>query len=248
MKVKKISIVTVSFNAEKTIEETIKSVVNQTYSNIEFVIIDGASTDGTLDIIKQYRNKIDMVVSEPDKGIYDAMNKGIKRATGDWILFLGADDTLFDIDTISKCVPYLNSKKYSFIYGDVIKVPSQERYDGKFNLYKLIYKNICHQAIFFNQAIFDQLGLYNQVYKVNADWEFNMRVFQDPTIKTKYIPVVVSRFFEAGLSGHQHDEIYEVRRKEFFKTMPLWVKACYKYRRSRFVKQFSKQFLNFDYA
>lgn len=92
----KISIITVSYNAAKTIEQTIQSVVNQTYDNIEYIIIDGGSTDGTVDIIKKYEDKIAYWVSEPDKGIYDAMNKGILKASGEYIYFLGADDWLYN--------------------------------------------------------------------------------------------------------------------------------------------------------
>ncbi|WP_434037642.1 glycosyltransferase family 2 protein [Formosa sp. 4Alg 33] len=242
-----ISIITVSYNAEKTILKTIESVANQSYQHIEFIIIDGGSTDSTLDIINSNKSNIDIVVSEPDKGIYDAMNKGIKRATGEWILFLGADDVLHSKDTLTTCSSQLSSR-FDLIYGEVVKVPSQIRYDGTFNLFKLIYRNICHQGIFFNKTIFDKLGLYNQKHRINADWEFNIRAFQDPSVKIKFIPVLVSDFFEEGASGHQVDEAYEIRRKELLKTMPIWVKACYKYRRSTLVKRISKTFLNFKYA
>ena len=98
----KISIITVSYNAAKTIEQTISSVVNQTYQDIEYIIIDGGSTDGTMDIIRKYEDRIAYWISEPDKGIYDAMNKGIDVATGDYVYFLGADDRLVDANIIDK--------------------------------------------------------------------------------------------------------------------------------------------------
>ena len=97
----KISVITVAYNASRYIETTILSVINQTYSNIEYIIIDGGSTDGTVDIIKKYSNKISYWISEPDKGIYDAMNKGINKATGEWINFMNAGDTFHNPDTLS---------------------------------------------------------------------------------------------------------------------------------------------------
>ena len=96
MNIALISIITVSYNAVKTIEDTINSVLNQTYPNIEYIIIDGGSTDGTLDVIKKYQDKITYWVSEPDKGIYDAMNKGALKATGVWLHFMNAGDTFYD--------------------------------------------------------------------------------------------------------------------------------------------------------
>ena len=103
-----ISVVTVVYNGEKTLEQTILSVVNQTYNNVEYIIIDGGSKDNTLDIIKKYEDKIDYWQSEPDKGIYDAMNKGIKLATGEFIYILGCDDFLIDKDIFENIKIYLN--------------------------------------------------------------------------------------------------------------------------------------------
>ena len=118
----KISVVTVSYNAVTTIEETILSVVNQTYKNIEYIIIDGGSTDGTVDIIKKYADRIDYWVSEPDKGIYDAMNKGIVKSTGEWIHFLNAGDVYLNTHILEDCIRCFNEKKVKadVLYGDVI--------------------------------------------------------------------------------------------------------------------------------
>ncbi|WP_159022665.1 glycosyltransferase family 2 protein [Formosa sp. L2A11] len=242
----KVSIITVSYNAAKTILKTIDSIADQSYTNIEFIIIDGGSTDGTLDIIEDNKEKIDIVVSEPDKGVYDAMNKGILRASGDWILFLGADDLLANNNVIETCVQQFSSSH--LVYGDVIKVPENEVYDGAFNLYKMIYRNICHQAIFFHKSVFKLKGLYHLDYKVNSDWEFNLRCFQDPKINTKYIPLVVSHFNTEGLSSNTEDVAFEIRKKQLIKLMPIWVRFCYKYRRTSFIKWISGTFLNFDYA
>jgi glycosyltransferase involved in cell wall biosynthesis len=104
MKEPKITIITVSRNSEQFLPETIESIINQSYANIEYIIIDGASTDSTIDIIKHYSENIDIWISEPDTGMYDAMNKGLERATGDYILVLNSDDLLMDNDTIKNIV------------------------------------------------------------------------------------------------------------------------------------------------
>ena len=118
-----ISVVTVSYNAVSTIEQTILSVINQTYPHIEYIIIDGGSTYGTVDIIKKYADKIAYWVSEPDKGIYDAMNKGIKVATGEWINFMNSGDCLYRNDTIEKILNKSSTtNNVSIIYGKTMKI------------------------------------------------------------------------------------------------------------------------------
>jgi len=122
-----ITIITVSYNAVKTIEDTILSVINQTYPNIEYIIIDGGSTDGTLDIIKKYQDKITYWVSEPDKGIYDAMNKGTLKATGVWLNFMNAGDTFYDHQVLEKVFKDKDWSNTDVIYGDVVYVyPNKE--------------------------------------------------------------------------------------------------------------------------
>ena len=122
----KISIVTISYNIVSSIEKTILSVISQTYSNIEYIVIDGGSTDGTVDIIKKYSNKISYWVSERDKGIYDAMNKGIEAATGDWINFMNAGDLFFHNNVISEIIPFLDNN-VDIIYGDFEKLSDEDK-------------------------------------------------------------------------------------------------------------------------
>lgn len=243
----KISVITVCYNAAKTIQATIASIAVQTYKDIEYIVVDGKSTDSTLEILKANRSNIDKFVSEPDEGVYDAMNKGLKLASGDWLLFLGADDVLFNSKTIENVEGHLRGNHH-LVYGNVIKMPQNEIYDGAFNLYKMIFKNICHQAIFFNRSIFKIKGTYQAAYKINADWEFNLKCFQDSKIKKKYIPQTISYFNAEGLSSNVHDEVFELRKKQLIKSMPMWVKALYKYRRTVLAKRIAKLFLNFDYA
>ena len=148
----KISIVTVSYNAAETIEQTISSVVNQTYENIEYIIIDGGSTDGTVDIIRKYEDRIAYWVSEPDKGIYDAKNKGIDAATGDYIYFLGADDILLNLPIISISNAWHDN--IDIILGKV-EFSKGYVYSSKAD-WKLIFHNrLHHQGMFVKRIILE---------------------------------------------------------------------------------------------
>lgn len=200
-----VSIICATFNGGSTIEQSIKSVINQTYSNIEYVMIDGVSTDNTLDIIRKYKHKI-TYSSEPDKGIYDAMNKGIKAAKGDWLFFLGCDDYIFDENVFMDI--FTNSElveNNDVIYGDVILQHSQCKYDGEYNVQKIMWQNICHQSIFYNKSVFDKFGIFCLEYPMLADWEFNIRWFSDKRIRRSYIDKVITLYNEKGSSANKGD-------------------------------------------
>ncbi len=143
-----VSIITVVFNGKNHFEETIQSIVNQTYKNLEYIVIDGGSTDGTLDIIYQYDTKIDYWLSEKDGGIYDAMNKGITQARGDWIIFIGADDRLFSADVIAS-VPFLDFKNHLLISGSVI-YDTGTKVCSHLGFSTLLHNTVHHQSSFYN--------------------------------------------------------------------------------------------------
>lgn len=193
-----ISVVTVCFNAVKTIEETILSVLNQTYSNVEYIIIDGGSTDGTIDIINKYADKLAYWVSEPDKGIYDAMNKGIIVAKGDFIYFIGADDILLPnvFNQIFKGKSYFYDEN---IYGNVILSNNGRIIAGKFNKWKLIRYNICHQAIFYSATNLKKIK-FDLKYKALADWFLNITLWGNG-YKFRYIPVTIASYNTGGFSS-----------------------------------------------
>ena len=121
-----ISIITISYNAANTIERTILSIINQTYSNIEYIIEDGKSKDGTLDIVNKYKHQISAIYSEKDKGIFDAMNKALHRSTGEWIIFMNAGDTFHNNEVISNIFETQIPKEISVIYGDVYFITSKD--------------------------------------------------------------------------------------------------------------------------
>jgi len=229
----KISIITVVFNAVKTLENTIDSVLSQTNKNHELIIIDGGSTDGTLEILKNKKAENLFWTSEPDKGIYDAMNKGIKKATGEWIIFLGADDQFYDQYVLENIFSELNYDDVDFIYGNVKSGAYKGLYDGEFNYEKLLKKNISHQSIFYRATIFDTVGTYNLNYKTHADWDFNLRCFENKELQIKYVDDLIAQFGKGGLSS-QHDvsflrESLLPRKIKFLKDNPSYIKNVQNY-------------------
>ena len=145
----KVSVITVVYNGVKTIERTIKSVLGQSYGNIEYIIIDGNSTDGTQQLVTKYLDSIAYFISEKDSGIYDAMNKGIDRATGDYVIFINSDDWLAD-NSIGRCIGFLDDS-IDVLYGDVCRIYEngiETREKGEFkDINDIICRGICHQAV-----------------------------------------------------------------------------------------------------
>jgi glycosyltransferase involved in cell wall biosynthesis len=192
-----VSVIIVTFNAEAHIEQAVKSFLTQTFERKELVIIDGGSTDNTISIIGGFDQSLIKWISEPDKGIYDAMNKGIKMAKGEWLYFLGADDYFINNLVLEKVFerPYAD-----IMYGDVYSVQLRRKYDGPTNSEKLLFSNLCHQSIFYKRVVFEKAGLYSLDFKLFSDWEFNIRCFFNKEIQTKYIDLVIAVYAEGGLS------------------------------------------------
>jgi len=194
-----ITIITVVFNGEKYLEETIQSVINQTYDNVEYIIIDGASTDGTLDIIKKYAGQIDYWVSEPDAGIYYAMNKGIELASGEWINFMNAGDGFY-IETTIKNIFMDNKRECDLFYGDC-----EVLYDGfsrsqKAGLFDCLWKGMMfsHQSMFIKADI-QKRNQYNILNQIGADFELIFKL-KDNGSTFCYINEKVSIVRAEGLS------------------------------------------------
>lgn len=210
MKEQKLSVITPTYNAEKHIKECILSVAKQTYANKEHLIIDGASTDRTLDIIEKYAARYPHIrfITEKDNGIYDAMNKGIGLSDGEWLYFLGSDDVLFDNHVFADILKSSEAEISDVLYGNVKWGQDGFAYDGEFSCIKLMEKNICHQAIFFGKTIFERLGLFNVRYKVLADWEFNMRWFGNPHIHKAYLDRIIALYHTVGYSANNTDPLF----------------------------------------
>ena len=205
----KISIITVSYNSQSTIKHTIDSVSSQTYKNKEYILIDGASQDWTLDILDFKKDEIDNFVSETDDGIYDAMNKGIKAATGDIVGILNSDDFYYNQDVLSKVAKVFEETNCDCLYGDLIFVNKGDiskivRYwkSGKFE--KNIMKKgwmLPHPTFFVKKKIYQKYGLYNTSLKRAADYEMILRLLHKEKINIEYIPEILIKMRVGGESN-----------------------------------------------
>lgn len=203
----KISIITPTLNSEKDLEACVLSVAGQTYENKEHLIIDGKSTDNTIDIIKKYAEKYPHLrwISEKDGGIYEAMNKGVDMAGGEWVYFLGSDDVFFDNNVLESLFNNQTLNDLDLVYGNVLWGNTGDLYAGKFSTLKLMQKNICHQAIFLKKELFKKIGNFDTKYKALADYVFNIKWFSDESIKYKYIKNIIAKYNPCGHSSSHKD-------------------------------------------
>jgi len=214
------------------------SVLHQQFTNFEVWIIDSVSRDHTLSIVKARAEKDSRIrlVSESDKGIYDAMNKGIRLAGGNYIFFLGSDDWLHDDGVLGSVFTALTAPADSasapagsaaapspapdLLYGNVVGANYKGLYDGEFSFEKLLKKNISHQAIFYKKDLFDKIGNYNLSYRAHADWDLNIRCFAGIGIHIRYLDRVIAEFGAGGISaGHDIPFIKEVLIPEKLKML-----------------------------
>jgi glycosyltransferase involved in cell wall biosynthesis len=201
----KVSIITVVYNAETTIEKTIRSVIKQSYTNIEFIIIDGNSTDKTYQIIYKYWDYINFYLSEPDLGIYDAMNKGIKYATGDIVAFLNSGDW-YDELSIEHVINYFNNSDNDILMGSANVIQNDnviltKRSDIRFINFAI---PCCHQAVFSKKTVFDCIGGFDLKYKICADYDWLLRAYNNHA-KILCIPEVLVNYSSGGVSENQRN-------------------------------------------
>lgn len=215
------SVVIVVYNGVKTIQRAIDSVVGQNYSDYELVVVDGGSTDGTINILSNYRSQISTLIVEPDNGIYDAMNKAIRVSKGRYVYFLGSDDAIYDSNVLSDCSRSILQDEPDLLYGNVLMSESRMKYNGKFDYAKLLAQNISHQAIFYNITVFDRLGGFNLRYKRHADWDFNLKLFEDNTYKLVFFDRLIA-IFQQGSTSSQHDVPF-IRNVLLQKFLKYWV-------------------------
>ena len=220
----KISIITVCYNSVETIEDTINSVLSQTYPDIEYIIVDGASTDGTLEVVNRYREHIATIISEPDNGIYDAMNKGIRAATGDVIGILNSDDVYVHNRIVKMVARAVEENQVDSLYGDLCYV---DRYDmkkvvrmwrsGKFNRKSFLNGwMVPHPTFFVRKSVLDQYGLYDPTFRFAGDYELILRLLYKHGVSTYYLPQVLvkmriggtgNRFVESRLIANLEDRL-----------------------------------------
>ncbi len=231
-----ISIITITFNSEEFLEQTIKSVLDQTYSNIEFIIIDGDSSDGTAKIISRYANSITKFVSEPDHGIAEAMNKGITLSKGDYLLFLHSDDYLTSNTSINNAVAYLDDMHDFFAFDISHKTKSgyirRESTWGFLNNFK---SKIFHQGVLSRSSLFQEIGIFDQNFSIAMDYDFFLRAYNKNKRAKLIHTQTLSTMRTTGLSSqtdphslkHRFSEERKVHQKNAIST--LWKIIYYLY-------------------
>lgn len=206
----KVSIVTATYNSDSTVADTIESVIAQDYPNIEHIIVDGASKDKTLDILDSYKGRLARIISEPDKGIYDAMNKGIKSVSGDIIGILNSDDFFAETDVISRIVSeFENDKSIVGVYSNLYYVKQDNpnfiarHWTSRTFKEKSFFKgwHPPHPTLYLKKEVYDQYGLFNLDLPLAADFELMLRIFERYKIKTKYMDYTTIRMRLGGATS-----------------------------------------------
>ncbi len=200
--------VTVAYNAVNTIEDTIRSIASQIYPDVEHILIDGASTDGTLDVVERHHGQLTKVVSEPDQGIYDAMNKGIRVATGDVIGFLNADDVYAHQNVLATVAGIMDRERLDAVFGDVefFRPENPGRTLRRYSSASFRPERVAwgwmpaHPALFVRREIFQRVGVFRTDYRIAGDFEFVARAFGNPLLRYRHLPEVLVRMRTGGIS------------------------------------------------
>lgn len=224
----KFSIITVVYNASATIERTVSSVLSQKNVDIEYIVIDGGSTDGTTDFLKANKKLFDVFISEPDQGIYDAMNKGIGFATGDIIGFLNADDLYENDEVLSRVLDIFSTRGVQAVYGDVVYFNSESpnkvirHYRSKFFSPKYLQFGLmpAHPTLFLKKNIYQQYGVFDPKFKIAGDFELIARVFSLNKIFYEYIPATLVRMQLGGISN-KNSNSYIIINREIYQACKM---------------------------
>ena len=216
------SIVVPTLNAAAVLNACLDSIARQTRSDFEVLLVDGCSTDGTLDIANSFTASLGsrlIIHSGRDQNVYDALNRGVGMSTGAWLYFLGADDALYESDTLDQVAAFIaEHEPVDLVYGDIMRLSTSSRtLLAGWNLDRLLFSgNISHQGMFYRRELFDRIGLYNLRYPIAADWDFNIRCFSNPALAIRYMDIVVARRDDVtGMSSTRTD-------LEFVKRIPAF--------------------------
>ena len=229
----RITVITVCLNAVQTIEETIRSVLEQDWPDVEYIIVDGASTDGTMDIIAAYRQRLSLVISEPDRGLYDAMNKGVLHSTGKVLNFMNADDHFIAPDVLRRVAEAFEQHPQAMvIYGDCVvdegdtQVLKRHPDSISRHLLGMIFMN--QQSMFYRKAALDIVGSFDHGYRVYGDYDWNVRAFVARQLPHVHLPMPVCVFRRGGISGlpayDRRSELKDIhrRRLSFWQRLRCW--------------------------
>lgn len=232
-----ISIITVCYNAEKEIAETLESVKNQSYQNFQYIVIDGKSTDQTLSILQSYSQTVKFaLVSEKDQGIYDAMNKGVSLAEGELVYFLNAGDVFLHRDVLKNIAEFYAKNPVDVLHGisvsvdknGITKLIKHENAD----ILSLFRKTINHQAVFAKRSLLLENKKFDTTFKIYADYDWMLRTFLKEEVKTAYVPIGIALYRRGGFSDQHYEsigkkEFVEVRKKNFQGTKFLLMRILY---------------------
>lgn len=223
----KISIITINYNDKIGLTKTLNSVISQSWQDFEFIVIDGGSTDGGREVIEQYKDKIDYWVSEPDKGVYNAMNKGIIAAKGEFLIFMNSGDTFYDDQVVEKIESQLTSE-FDIYYGDYYRVYSnstkKRTFPEKLSFSFFYSSSLSHQSSVIRRKLFFDIFLYNEDYKIASDWEFFIYAICYKNLAYKYLNLTISNFDFTGISSiskYKNLDLEE-RKQTIKKYFPLF--------------------------
>lgn len=226
---KKVSIITVNYNDKPGLEKTIASVLSQTSSDYEFVVMDGGSTDGSVEIINQYKDRIDIAVSEKDSGVFNAMNKAIKAATGEFLIFMNGGDIFYNEKVLEDVIPMLTSEA-DIYYGDNYKeTPGVSKrlktYPEKLSFSFFYTSSINHQSTFIRRSLFEQYFYYNENYRIAADWEFFIYTICKENVPYRYLKKTIAIYDFTGISSNpKSSELFiEEKSQTIAKYFPAFV-------------------------
>lgn len=207
-----ISIITVCYNCQDTLQKTVESVISQTYPHIQYIVIDGGSTDGTPEIISTFRDQIDLVISEKDSGIYDAMNKGLQHARGDIIYFLNSGDRIFSPETIERIVSIVkDNPEVSLVHGDAIGYgdrPIEYLSMNRENTVIYFTQGLCHQTLFARKQMFEKFGNFDTQFSVFADRDWLFRCLFRHNEKIMYVNFPVCYYLTGGFSSLKNGKFF----------------------------------------
>lgn len=232
-----LSIITINFNNASGLEETIQSISSQSLHNFEYIVIDGASTDGSVDIIQKYADKITYWVSEPDKGIYNAMNKGIKQAKGKYLLFINSGDKLYNKEVLKNV--FTTNPESDLVYGNLHCIfpdghTNTVSMPNHISIARMLNDTLCHPVTFIRSTLFQKYGLYREDLHIVSDWAFFLKLIAFGRVTQQYIPITIATFAMDGISSIPENEgkIAEERElviKESFS--PELLEICNDYRK-----------------
>ena len=225
----KYSIITINYNNRDGLENTIKSVINQTCQDFEYIVIDGGSTDGSVDVIKKYDDRIDYWISEPDKGIYNAMNKGILQAHGEYLNFMNSGDCFYDEKVLQEVYVRLNNDMVvgrDFHFNQQTKRSHKTIFPLRLSMFTFYSSYLPHQSTFFKKNLFEN-AMYDESYKIVSDWKFYIQKIIDEACNVSFIDVVVAWREQDGISSGEMDLVNIEREKVLKEFLPSGINSDY---------------------